>query len=389
MTSIREAVRRMFSPVEPIPPGVYHYQAPVEDPLNYHLHLRVEPDGSGILIVNAATLLHLNKTAVEYAYHLVRQTPRDQLVQSIASRYRVTKEQAARDYQAFVDQVETLIANPDLDPVMFLDFERQLPYSGDISAPYRLDCALTYRLPESADPQYAPVVRVSRELSTAEWQTILDKSWDAGIPHAVFTGGEPTLREDLPVLIKHGQAIGQVTGLITDGIRLSDSNYLNDLLLTGLDHLMINLDPKNEQVWQAIREAASDEIFTAVHITITAENQQAIPEFIDRLASLGINGISLSTNSVELTSEFQAVRDLVASKQIPLVWDLPVPYSALNPVALEVEGLDLPAGAGRAWLYVEPDGDVLPAQGYNHVLGNLLTDPWEKIWSEAKTVPSD
>ncbi len=32
-------------------------------------------------------------------------------------------------------------------------------------------------------------------------------------------------------------------------------------------------------------------------------------------------------------------------------------------------------------LYVEPDGDVLPAQGIaNQILGNLLRDPWEKIY---------
>jgi len=57
-----------------------------------------------------------------------------------------------------------------------------------------------------------------------------------------------------------------------------------------------------------------------------------------------------------------------------------VPYSALNPVSLELEGNEVPEGAGRAWLYVEPDGDVLPAQGVNRVLGNILRDPWEQIW---------
>jgi MoaA/NifB/PqqE/SkfB family radical SAM enzyme len=38
-------------------------------------------------------------------------------------------------------------------------------------------------------------------------------------------------------------------------------------------------------------------------------------------------------------------------------------------------------GAGKAWLYIEPDGDVLPDQLINQVLGNILTDPWEKILS--------
>jgi MoaA/NifB/PqqE/SkfB family radical SAM enzyme len=38
----------------------------------------------------------------------------------------------------------------------------------------------------------------------------------------------------------------------------------------------------------------------------------------------------------------------------------------------------------RQHLYVEPDGDVLPAQGYNVVLGNLLRDSWESIWDHAE-----
>ena len=44
----------------------------------------------------------------------------------------------------------------------------------------------------------------------------------------------------------------------------------------------------------------------------------------------------------------------------------------------------LTEGAGKGWLYVEPDGDVLPAQGINQVLGNIIRDPWELIWDRAK-----
>ncbi len=72
------------------------------------------------------------------------------------------------------------------------------------------------------------------------------------------------------------------------------------------------------------------------------------------------------------------------TRGISLVWDLPVPYSVLNPVALELaEAGEAVAGAGKAWLYVEPDGDVLEAQGKPKVLGNLLTDSWEQIWNKA------
>jgi MoaA/NifB/PqqE/SkfB family radical SAM enzyme len=61
-----------------------------------------------------------------------------------------------------------------------------------------------------------------------------------------------------------------------------------------------------------------------------------------------------------------------------------VPYSAHNPVNLEVPDAELVEGAGRAWLYVEPDGDVLPAQGAEAVLGNFLKDPWDKVWMQQK-----
>ena len=105
------------------------------------------------------------------------------------------------------------------------------------------------------------------------------------------------------------------------------------------------------------------------------------------LAQTGIKAISLSTTTPELNNTLTALRDFAAEKGLSLVWDLPVPYSAFNPVALEIAG-DAPSdGAGRAWLYVEPDGDVLPDQGILQPMGNLLTDSWESIWRQHKRMP--
>ncbi len=81
-----------------------------------------------------------------------------------------------------------------------------------------------------------------------------------------------------------------------------------------------------------------------------------------------------------MDATLQAARELAAGLGLELVWDLPVPYSAQHPVKLEIPGTEHVDGAGRAWLYVEPDGDVLPTQGETTVLGNLLTDPWDQIW---------
>ncbi len=380
MSTLINSVRRLFTPVTPLPPGIFHYQAPPDAPVPYRLHLRLEPDGSGLLIFNAATILHLNQTAAEFAYHLVKQTPEDQMLHAISGRYRVSREQALQDYRLLNDRIQTLINTPDLDPEMFLDFERSAPHTKKISAPFRLDCAVTYRLPAGMNDSLAPTKRVDRELNTQEWCEIFDKAWGIGIPHIVLTGGEPTLRDDLPDLIAHTEANGQVVGLLSDGIKLLDDGYLHTLLQTGLDHLMLSLKAEDDNSWKALGNVLSADLFVAVHHTITLQNVVTTPQILDRISALGVKAISLSAADPALHGKLIEFGNQAASLGLSLIWDLPVPYSAFNPIALETQLDNLPAGAGHAWLYIEPDGDVLPAQGINQILGNILRDPWEKLW---------
>ncbi|MDX1778562.1 MAG: hypothetical protein R3339_06755, partial [Thermodesulfobacteriota bacterium] len=48
--------------------GLYHFrQSNGKD--KTRLHLRVDPDGSGTLLINASSILHLNPTAALIAFH--------------------------------------------------------------------------------------------------------------------------------------------------------------------------------------------------------------------------------------------------------------------------------------------------------------------------------
>jgi organic radical activating enzyme len=380
MTSFLETIRMRFAQPKTIPAGIYQYQAPQEDPQNIRLHLRVENDGNSILIINASTILHLNKTATEYAYHLINQDSNDDVATVIASRYQTSKEQASLDYADFVDRIRIVATTSEIDPIMYLDFDRKQPHSGDISGPYRLDCALTYRVRATDSANSAPAERTKRELSTLEWKTIFDKAWQAGIPHILLTGGEPNLREDLFELIMHAESNGQVTGLLTRGYRLSDSEYLNSLLQTGLDHLLFVLNPEEKLDWSALEKILPGDLFTTVHITVNKSNQDNLSDLLKRLVGLGVKSLSLSANSEQLSEALIKARQEAASLGLSLVWDMPVPYSALNPFEMEFLEQGRLSGAGHTWLYIEPDGDVLPGQGVNKVLGNFLSDPWAQIW---------
>jgi hypothetical protein len=380
MASIINFLREQFTRTQPLPAGTHHYQAAPDEPA-YRLHLRMQPDGSGMLVVNAATVLHLNPTATEYAFHMIKGTAPDEAARQIAKRYRVNRATARQDFLDFTERVRTLIHTPDLDPVTYLDFERVAPHSQALTAPLRLDCALTYRLSEGAEASAAPTKRVDRELSTEEWQSIMDKAWAVGIPHITFTGGEPTLRDDLPALIAHAEKNGQVCGLLSDGLKLADKKYLQLLLQTGLDHLLFILQPEEDASWKALETVMPEDLFTTVHLTVTPQNVKKGRNILERLAKLEVKSLSLSASEASLHDALHALGNTAANLGLALKFDLPVPYSAENPVAHETIEDEVPSGAGKVWLYVEPDGDVLPAQGEaDKILGNFLTDPWEMIY---------
>ncbi len=397
------------SPPSPPPIRLLHYQTPPDAPQQYRLHLRREPDGRGLLVINAATVLHLNPTAAEYARMLLEGMDEEQAGREVVRRFHVRPAQARADYRRIRERILTLATTPDLCPVTYLEMERAEPFSAETSSPYRVDVALTYRLDESGTLDAAARRRVERELSTAEWQEVLNRLWEAGVPHVVFTGGEPTCRPDLVELVQKAEALGMVAGLLTDGRRLKEEDYLNRLLLAGLDHLQITLASYLPEVhdrlvgragvWEetvgGLRSALSGDIYVVGHIVICAQNAETAAETVAFLADVGVPAVALSsplrTASAEerqlLGKALEEAQAVAHRRGLTLVWDLAAPYSHVNPMELEA-GL-APEAAVRQHLYIEPDGDVLPAQGYNLVLGNILRDPWPAIWDHPDRTGSD
>ena len=382
MRTIQNFIKRFFPPAAPLKAGLYHFQSTPDSPSPLRLHLRVEPGGSGVLIINAHTVLHLNQTAAEYVFHIIHQTPENEIGRIFANRYNISPTLANQDFTRVREKINALVHTPDLDPVTFLDIDRAALYSANLSAPYRLDCALTYKQQDDMPQGIAPADRVKQELPTSAWRSMIEKASQAGIPHLVFTGGEPTIREDLVDLILYSENQNMVTGLLTNGLRLSEPTYLRAILQSGLDHIMITLDPSNQLAWKAVRDVVAEDIALTVHLTLTPENAHALSETITTLGQIGVRQLSLSAIQPSLNHVLLDAQKLAAQLGISLVWDLPVPYSVFNPVAIEAQGQEeIPQGAGKAWLYVEPDGDVLPTQGTQVIMGNLFSDPWEQIWA--------
>ena len=381
----------------------YDYQQSAE---RARVHLRVDPDGSGILLVNASRVVHLNPSAALMTYLMLERTPPLQAIRLIRRVYQVSKSQAGQDYLKIRNQLAELIRPDGACAVCDLDVEVRPPFSAHPSAPYRMDLAITYRCNNDCPHCYNARERTFPELPTEAWKRLLDRIWEVGIPHVVFTGGEPSLRDDLPELVAHAQSNGQVTGMNTNARRLSDPAFVQKLVDAGLDHVQITLESHDAAIhdrmvaargaWKqtvaGLRNVLDTPLYVMTNTTLLQDNSPHLIKTLDFLADLGVPTVGL--NALIYSGRGATVGTGLAETALPLlldlarektemagqrlIWYTPTQYCHFDPMQLE-----LGVKACTAALYnmcVEPDGSVLPCQSYYQSLGNLLEEPWEAIW---------
>jgi len=395
-----------------VEPGHYSYLRQSGD-AKKRLHLRVEADGSGVLLVNASQLFHFNPSAAFMARLLLEEVPPVRAFKALMRAFAVKREQAAEDFLRFRQTFLTII-DPlqEACPLCDLSLEVLQPFSRQPSAPYRMDLALTYRCNNRCLHCYNDPARAKDELSTIQWKEVIERVAALGIPHVVFTGGEPTLREDLPELVAHAESLGLVSGLNTNGRRLAEASFLQRLLQAGLDHVQVTLeshDPAihnrivaNPQAWQqtidGIRQALKTRLFLMTNTTLLAENSPYLAETLAFLSELGVptvglNGLIHSGRGVsnpqalqenQLADLLEIAKAHAQRSSQRLIWYTPTQYCHFNPIesGLGVKGCT----AALYNMCVEPDGSVIPCQSYYACLGNLLTDPWDSIWNHELSV---
>jgi radical SAM protein with 4Fe4S-binding SPASM domain len=333
-------------------------------------------------------------------------------LRSITRRFRVNRKQAADDFRAFEAQLAIMTHPDEHCAVCELDLETTAPFSARPSAPYRMDLALTYRCSNNCAHCYNARPRQHPELSTHQWKRMLDHLWAVGVPHIVFTGGEPTLRDDLPELIAHAEQNGQITGINTNGRRLKNPAFVQALVDAGLDHVQITLESHEAAIhdrmvmangaWEdtvaGLRNVLDTRLYVMTNTTLLQHNAPYLAETLAFLAEVGVPTVGL--NALIYSGRGANVGSGLAESALPpllemaraattragqkLIWYTPTQYCHFDPMQLE-----LGVKGCTAALYnmcVEPDGAVLPCQSYYQPLGSLLFDSWESIWNHELAV---
>lgn len=182
-------------------------------------------------------------------------------------------------------------------------------YAGRMSAPHRMDLMISAMTREGAWHCnqkclhcYAAGQPLGQrpELTTDQWKALLEKLRRANIPQVTFTGGEPTLRQDLVELAEAAQWF--VTRLNTNG-RLLTPELCRGLFEASLDSVQVTLYAADAAVHNAL---------------VGAEGFDDTVQGIRNAAAAGLI-VSVNTPLCSLNRDYSATLRLVHSLDVRYV----------------------------------------------------------------------
>lgn len=371
-------------------------------------HIFVRPE-DGLLILRPNKVHHLNPTAAEMLAALYAEpAPQvDVLIRDLASRYAVPPERIEADLLALLESVQCVLRDqPGRGPAV-----RMTPFGTHaLKFPVLSEIALTYRCNNRCTFCYASAPDRGRdvpEMNTDQVKSVIDKIIDeARVPTVSFTGGEPTLRPDLPELIAHARSRGMRANLITNGIRCADPEYVETLRQAGLNSAQVSLEAADAAVhnlivanpgaWDrtvaGVRNLKAAGVHTHTNTTINRHNREHLKNLIDFLADegqpyLSMNMVIRTGGAAEAPDEigYTTIGPLVLGlkahaeeRGMRFVWYSPVPYCLFNPAAHGLGAQSCAAADGL--LSINPAGEVLPCSSFEQGLGSLLLDSFQTVW---------
>lgn len=290
-------------------------------------------------------------------------------------------------------------------------------YAPYMEAPHRMDlmissmkCDGKWNCNQQCIHCYAAGQELSEEaeLTTKDWKRIIDSCKRNKIPQITFTGGEPTMREDLLELIDYSRWF--VTRLNTNGIKLTEE-FCKKLYDCSLDSVQITFYSKNEDIHNQLVGAKQYENTVAgiknalkagLSVSINTPLCKLNGDYVDTLKflhELGVTyvtcsglittGNALTDKSFDLQLTNEEIKDILG-KAVDYCFSNGMEISFTSPGWIEEEffkekGISTPTcGACLSNMAVTPSGNVVPCQSWlsGKTLGNMLEDSWNLIWND-------
>ncbi len=388
----KEWLKRLLSfeqarPAPPVKPGLYH-MLQERDGVVTRFHLRVENDGSGMLIANAMAAARLTATGVLIAKDLLDGLSEDVIVEQLHASFSGGKGDIMHaDVAKVRDLIEQITTPSDAYPVVNLEDAVLSPYGAELIAP--LQASVPLASPEAMVP-------------------LLDRLWEVGIPHITLVAPDGFVDEHLIRAVERAEDLGMITGVRSRATYLNDYGLLAALRQAGVDHITMPFAANRAEIHDALYgigdlDAAysvlawleDNRVCAEAEIPLIQATLDRVQSTIDTLLGEGADNLSFvafatldealaqemgvftSDGMAQVATTIEETADLAQAR---FMWNPPV--EVVPGMALAEQVIAGPRCSGDVAVRVEPDGKVFPARGPFVSAGNLLKESWQSIWDD-------
>ncbi|MFC1571965.1 SPASM domain-containing protein [Candidatus Eisenbacteria bacterium] len=392
--SIGERLKQLVSPLRgtplsPVKRGMYSYMRDSDGRLS-RVHLRVEPDGQGTMLVNASTAARLTRSGVLLVKGLLEGVAEEKLFTAARRAFRgTTKAAVHQDLVRLTSLLDEMTEPTGAYPITSMSQFMPTPRESQLIAPFKAD--LSFDTVHSMDP-------------------ILDKLWTIGVPHITLLAPKDVNQDVLVHAIEHAEDLGMITGVRGRGTDLNRGTLLERMGQAGLDHLTVLHAASTAELHDGlcgpgdhanaratIARSGELEICPVVQIPLTVSTCRELEETLSDLEEMQVQHLSVfalattgdaseagdteAIHSQALPGLCQQLEALASETNTSLMWAPPVTADGTQSAAEQI--CAGPRCTGDVTVRVEPDGSVIPARGPWMAAGNLLHDDWETIWSHS------
>jgi MoaA/NifB/PqqE/SkfB family radical SAM enzyme len=172
-----------------------------------------------------------------------------------------------------------------------------------------------------------------RALSAERVAREIERAAARGFREIAFTGGEPTLRPDLPALVKHAKRRGfEHVKVASNGLRYAHAEYLDHLLACGVDRFHVSLHAFDDAAYertvrlagtallrrQALTNLVSRGLDPVADLILKEDTYRQLPAWIASIVESGVSRfalwlVSLTDQNRDNVDQLPRITDIVPS----------------------------------------------------------------------------
>ncbi len=345
-------------------------------------HLRVEPDGAGLLLADAARALRLSPVGVAAAAGILGGETHAAVAGHLRRLFKgVTKARLVADVAAVEAAIEGLSRPGHDGPVDSLDDPTATARTRALSAPLCADVRLG-------------------EVATGE--TVLRRLWDAGVPQVVVVVPESPDPAALTRLVELAGDLGMITGVRGRATELLGDGLLESLVQAGLDHVDLAFagdaavhdrlfGAGDHKAAATVFEAArASEVFSVAVVPLVEDTAHDLDAVLEAAQALGAGaavahavvqpgGATRALAPEALRQAAASCEDFADTRGLKVVFATPTAIA--SDVDLEAAVRAGPRASGEGTLAVDAAGRVLPPRGDAAPVGDLATTEVAAVWA--------